>query len=291
LDPSPIRDFPGERLSALLNRAVRNAPRAAPWAVGAVVVAQLVSFGSWWLSHTRREPSAPTPKTQPPPPPEALAAQIIAARLFGSAPGAGPGTGDGADDPAQHYALKGIVYLGTSGDGFAILATREGKSKTFRTGESLESGLQLHEVSSNYVLLERDSQLTRLTLPRGALALALVPGAAGGGPEPATARLSDDTRTTLEAFGLNVIHDGSGAISGISGRGSESWHRSGLLPTDVIVAIDGTPVGDLLQQPYAIDRASVAAVTVLTVLRDGVSTTIEAEPARTISPVRRRVRS
>src|SRR5215472_1173671 len=99
LDPSRIRDFPYERLSALLDRAVQNAPRAAPWAVGALVVAQLVSFGSWWLGHTRRDPPALTRKTQPPPPPEALAAQIIAARLFGSAPVAKPGTGDEADDP------------------------------------------------------------------------------------------------------------------------------------------------------------------------------------------------
>jgi S1-C subfamily serine protease len=90
--------------------------------------------------------------------------------------------------------------------------------------------------------------------------------------------LTADTRATLKAFDLDVIEDGSGGIAGIAGTGSPSWHHSGLLPSDVIVAIDGTPVGDVLKTPMAIDNASVAAVATLTVLRDGAQIDIEATP-------------
>jgi S1-C subfamily serine protease len=45
---------------------------------------------------------------------------------------------------------------------------------------------------------------------------------------------------------------------------------------DIIVAIDGTPIGDVLHTPAAIDTASQAAVTTLTVLRDGEEITVEA---------------
>jgi hypothetical protein len=282
-----------DRLASLAERARLGAPRAAAWILGALIVLQLITFGRSWVAdaHGTSSVAAGRPASRMHLPMEALAKQIIAAELFGSAARPASGARDGADPPADQYALKGVVNLGSSGDGFAILAARDRKSRTFRTGESIVTGLVLHEVGSDYVLLQDSAQLKRLTLPHGSLLASLAPALSPAGDVPeAGANLSTDTRATLEAFGLSVIQDGSGAISGLSGRGSESWHRSGLLPSDVIIAIDGTPVGDVLRQPYAIDRASVAAVTTLTVLRDGVSTDIEAEPGQTQSAqlVRRR---
>jgi S1-C subfamily serine protease len=100
--------------------------------------------------------------------------------------------------------------------------------------------------------------------------------------------LTADTETTLRTFGLEVIRDTSGALSGISGQGAPMWHQSGLQPTDVIVAIDGRPIAEVLQEPYALDRAALAAVTTLKVLRAGNEISVEAKPQPVSRPLRRR---
>jgi hypothetical protein len=289
LDSSVFRHFGPDRLAPFAALALRNGPRAAAWTLSALIVLQVLTFGRWWtgIAQSRSAPTALDARRHPTG--QALANQIIAARLFGSAP---EKAREGVEPSDKQYALKGIIYLGASGDGFAILASHDGKSKTFRTGESIVPGLALHEVQTDYVVLADEAQLRRLTLPHGALlqVARIVAGgtdAAGSAPQ-AGASFTPDTRATLETFGLSIVQDGNGAIAGLSGKGSESWHRSGLLPTDVIVAIDGTPVADVLQEPYAIDRAGMAAVTTLTVLRAGMSTTIEAEPERGVPANRRR---
>jgi len=56
------------------------------------------------------------------------------------------------------------------------------------------------------------------------------------------------------------------------------WRSAGLQPTDVVIAIDGRPVAEVLKEPYALDNSSQAAVTTLTVLREGSEVTITATP-------------
>jgi len=269
-----------------------NAPHAVAFGLGVMIAVQLVAFErSWQRLGGRDGPRAEPRLSQPRMSHALLAKAIIDGHLFGAA--AGP-----RDDPASAavtstYSLKGIIALGSSGQGFAIIGSSGGKSNLYQTGQSLSARVVLQQVAFDYVLLLNDEKLERLTLPRGALAVRLGAGAGPAVPvsaEPTTA-LTADTRATLQAFGLNVIEDGAGGITGLTGQGSPSWHHSGLLPSDVIVAIDGTPVGDVLRTPMAIDNASVAAVTTLTVLRDGVQMDLEASPEPAQSPRRPRHRS
>jgi len=95
---------------------------------------------------------------------------------------------------------------------------------------------------------------------------------------PVSDPLPESTRSTLQTLGLNVVLDGSGGVAGISGGGVAMWRSAGLQTTDVVIAIDGRPVAEVLKEPYALDNSSQAAVTTLTVLREGSEVTITATP-------------
>jgi type II secretory pathway component PulC len=269
-----------------------NAPRAVACGLGVLIAVQLFALErSWQTLRTHGGTPAGPRMSRPNMSHARLAKAIIDSHLFGAAPSP-------RDDPANPpvtttYSLKGIIALGLSGQGFAIIGSSDGKSKLYQTGQPLSPQIVLRQVAFDYVLLLNDEKLERLALPRGALAARLTAGAGPAVPASAeaTTALTADTRATLQAFGLNVIEDGAGGITGLTGQGSPSWHHSGLLPSDVIVAIDGTPVGDVLKTPMAIDNASVAAVTTLTVLRDGVQMDLEASPEPAQAPRRLRHRS
>jgi type II secretory pathway component PulC len=251
------------------------------------MVAQLVAFASSWTSVHVLTRSVDTP------PPahlggrklmgdSTLATRIVGAHLFGL-----PLSASAADDSggakanSTLYSLKGIVALSSSGEGFAIIATADGRSHLYRDGQAISERVLLQRVNRDYVVLLDEARPERLVLPHGTLGTLLAPAASGTGssaPAEATAALTADTRATLTTFGLNVVPDSTGGIAGLSGQGSPSWQHSGLLSTDVIVAIDGTAVDQVLKTPSAIDNAAVAAVTTLTVLRDGAQVQIEAVP-------------
>lgn len=265
-----------------------SAPHAVACGLGVLIALQLFAFERSWQTLRAQGGPAVGPQLSRPHVSDALVVKaIVDGHLFGAAPSP---KDDLANAPVSTtYNLKGIIALGASGQGFAIIGTSDGKSKLYQTGASLSTRVVLQEVARDYVLLLNDSKLERLTLPRGKLATLLASAARHdtGAAAQATA-LTDDTRATLKAFGLNVIEDGAGGITGISGTGSPSWRQSGLLASDVIVAIDGTPVRQVLKTPMAIDNASVSAVTVLTVLRDGAEVEIDAsQQAAAVSPARR----
>jgi type II secretory pathway component PulC len=267
-----------------MKRVTFSARHAVAWGLGALMVAQLLAWGRSWQQLRALSPAlaaASIRHGRVPMSTSTLATRIIGAHLFGGAPRA-PAAADEATANDNRYSLKGIVAIGSSGQGFAIIAGANGRSKLYQTGQSLAARVVLRRVTSQYVVLLNNSRLERLALPQASLATLLVAAVrrrtAAPTPGESIVSLSDDTRATLQTFSLNVIADAAGGIGGLSGQGSPSWHRSGLLPSDVIVAIDGTPVGEVLNTPLGIDHASMAAATTLTVLRDGAQMDIEAVP-------------
>jgi S1-C subfamily serine protease len=141
------------------------------------------------------------------------------------------------------------------------------------------SGVILQRVAFDYVLLATGTRLERLTLwPKAPPHRTRTIQAQIEPPHPAASptTLTADARSTLGVLGLSVVGDDASGITGISGQGAPAWQHSGLRPTDVIVAIDGAPVAHVLGTPQGIDTASMAAVTTLTVLRDGAQMDITA---------------
>jgi len=272
--------------------ASEHAPWAVAWATCFLIVAQAFEFAQAFRSIT-------TPDQSPAAPPVTQirttnAALISGAHLFGAVPAPPVQTDETQAVASTTYSLKGTIAVGAEGEGFAIIVGANGRSGLYKVGQPATNGVMVRRVGSDYALLVNGGRLERLTLPRGALATQLVAAATGTRPATVDAAntLTADTRSSLETFGLNVVADSAGGISGISGKGSASWQHSGLEPTDVIVSIDGTPVGDVLKTPGALDNASIAAATTLTVLRAGVQMEITAVPEETAqAPIRSRRRT
>lgn len=253
--------------------------------LGLLIAAQALALWHEWP--TRPGAAAGSAQTSPKPglPSRFVdVASITRAALFGKPPPA-LGSLDPANAREGHdgYALKGIMALEGQDDGFAIIAGPDGKSRVVRKGESLTGNLTVGGIWVDCVVLLLDGiTAERLTLPHGTLGGAPRPRrmAAARAPEPPAPdkTISANTQSTLSLYGLNPIGDPRGQITGLAGRGTPGWAHSGLLPTDVIVAIDGKTVDEVLKTPGAIDQATVAAVTTLTVERGGVQMQIEASP-------------
>ena len=255
-----------------------SAPRTVAWIAGGLIVVQGLVFARTFSAISK--PDKPLAPSRVSGTHTTDAALIARGHLFGEPPHAAETDEAQAVASSGAYSLKGIVAFGTAGEGFAIIAGTNGRSNLYETGHSIATEVVVQRVNPDYVLLQNHGRLERLTLPHGALAMQLIAGATRSESTPADAMgaLTADTRSTLQTFGLNVVGDSAGGIVGISGQGSPSWRHSGLEATDVIVAIDGTPIGDVLKTPAALDNASMAAAATLTVLRAGVQMDITAVP-------------
>jgi type II secretory pathway component PulC len=262
----------------MMKPVAASAPRTVAWIAGGLIVVQgLVLARTFSTISKPDKPLAPSHVAGAHTTDTAL---IARGHLFGEPPHAPEADEARAVASSGAYSLKGIVAFGTAGEGFAIIVGTNGRSNLYETGHSIAKEVVVQRVNPDYVLLQNRGRLERLTLPHGALAMQLIAGTTRteSATAEATGTLTSDTRSSLETFGLNVVGDSAGGITGISGKGSPSWQHSGLEPTDVIVSIDGTPVGDVLKTPGALDNASMAAATTLTVLRAGVQMDITAVP-------------
>jgi type II secretory pathway component PulC len=271
-----------------------NAPRIVAWACAVLIVVQVLEF-----AHAFRTIDTPSQSSVPLNVPRAHttdSALIAGAHLFGEPPRPVVVETDETKAVASTgiYSLKGTIAIGSAGGGFAIIAGANGRSDLYEAGHPMANGATLRRVGTDYVLLANNGRLERLTLPHGSLAMQLMAGTTRTQAATAevTGALTADTRSSLQTFGLSVVADSAGGVTGISGKGSSSWQHSGLEPTDVIVSIDGTPVGDVLNTPGALDNASIAAATTLTVLRAGVQMDITAVPEETAeAPIHSRRRT
>jgi S1-C subfamily serine protease len=264
------------QLGALLSR---RAATAAAFGLAALIVLQALHFAFSWRSATAmaRGPVEVAQRTAPAI--SAVAAQIVRAALFGAAPSSAPLDEANALPATSGYVLKGILATTAEGGGEAIISAPDGHSGLFASGKAVASGVILQKVALDYVLLATGPRLERLTLwPKTPARRTRTIQASIEPPHSAASRgtLTADARSTLGALGLSVVGDDTNGIAGLSGQGAPAWQHSGLRPTDVIVAIDGAPVAHVLGTPQGIDAASVAAVTTLTVLRDGAQMDITA---------------
>ena len=277
-----------------MKAVVENAPRIVAWACAALIVVQVLEF-----AHAFRAMDTPAQSRVPLavlPARTNDSALIAGAHLFGEQPHPVVVETDETKAVASTggFSLKGTIAFGSEGAGFAIIAGANGRSDLYEAGHSIATGVTLRRVGTDYVLMVNNGRLERLTLPRGSLAMQLMARATRTqtATVEATGALTADTRSSLQTFGLTVVADSAGGVTGISGKGSSSWQHSGLEPTDVIVSIDGTPVGDVLNTPGALDNASIAAATTLTVLRAGVQMDITAVPEETAeAPIHSRRRT
>lgn len=185
----------------------------------------------------------------------------------------------GKSDTTQGYMLFGMRIDGSNSS--AILG-KDGVQATHRVGDTIAPDLVLEAVENGHVSLRRGTALLRLEMPDKPV-LAPPPKARRlpSGRPPAPRKLAGDppdaARDVLASAGLRAHEDGGYVLSASSSsRSAENslLQRAGLLPGDVVMAVDGRPLtaerlGQLRTQLQQRGQISV------TVRRDGRTRTID----------------
>jgi general secretion pathway protein C len=213
-------------------------------------------------------------------------AGIVNAHLFGNA--AVEATGDAASAPATNLnlALAGTLAGGDPERGWAIIGDTAQTARVYATGASLPGGAKLKAVYADRVVLERNGRLESLPLPR----------LAGGAPVPIVysqglpqQSLADTVRT--------LVQQDPGAVSEIirpqpvfaggqqkgyrvyPGRNRAQFGRLGLMPGDLVTAVNGAPLDDPNRGLETLRGIGGGSPVTLTIERNGVEQQVTVDPA------------
>ena len=107
---------------------------------------------------------------KPPPPKPDYGSQIARLHLMGKASLADTTVvaDQNAPDTSLNLTLSGVLALG-GGDGFAIIENESKKHKFYQIDEEITSGVTLHSVFTDYVLLSRSGRTEKLSLPKATM--------------------------------------------------------------------------------------------------------------------------
>ena len=232
-------------------------------------------------------------------PAAAPAAQVSVAKwhLFGNPQAlAKPSTGSSLATVLK-LALRGTLALPEANDerAIAIIANEQGIETSYRIGAEVAPGATLSEVYADHVVLDHQGVAETLTLPRpeqhagalpgktparaGAMAAAASvppgtqPGSTASQPAPAAAPGRIDP--TEFARQIRPVFDGGRIVGAdISGADATLLARVGLKSTDVVTAINGTPLANVSNPQALMDQLQNSPSIQVTVQRDGKPATL-----------------
>ena len=274
------------------------------WLLAALLLA-LAGWNLWRITAVLRaaHSAAAQARQQPGATPVAMSAaqawqRLLAAPLFGA-----PARGE-APPTTLPLKLEG-VWATPGGGGYAMIAAEQAPARVHAAGSALPYGATLRSVQADRVLLDTAAGLQSLALPRptgGGMPAAAedgpdlqhpLPPQPGGavpataieppplyGPKPMVWPSGDGTLAVGEAvLGVPVLRNG--AIAGYMlrpGRDTAAFARLGLRPGDVLVGIDGRPVGGAAQVSARLRRILAAGGGRIEVERGGRALTLYAGP-------------
>ncbi len=263
--------------------------------VGLVVLLawQLVQLG-WTVMGARKAPSAATPAGEmAAAAPSALAFDlpgILNAHLFGVA-----GVDAGATDPNAVAATQmPLVLVGTIAEadparGYAIIGDSAATAKVYAVGKTITGGTKLHSVYPDRAILDRGGKLEALLLPRKFTGTGLTPPSAP--PAAQSDPLLGDRLRDLAAQNPAAITEiirpqpvfANGQQRGYRvypGRNRSQFTKLGLMPGDLVTAINGTPLDDAARGMEILQTMNAATDVNVTVERNGQTTQININNAQ-----------
>jgi general secretion pathway protein C len=198
-------------------------------------------------------------------------ASIVNAHLFGSA--AAATSGKDAPATSMPLILAGVIADSDPGKGQAIIGENAAAGKRYAVGDALPGGAHLHAVYGDRVLLERNSGLETLMLPRTPMAEKTMTAApiAAAGPRQATTR---ESATLLAGMVRIQPVFAQGKLSGYrifpaGGHGTKAFAQLGLKSGDLIQAVNGTALDDAARAMEVLQTLSSSAAATVTVVREG----------------------
>ena len=249
-------------------------------------------------------PVAPIPLDAPAAGTSQPAQSVAAWHLFGNSQGTVDlaALAQTAPATALNLLLRGTLNENAPDGGIAIIAEGSGPDQAYRVGDTLPGGARLDGIYSGRVLLSRNGGNESLSLPNetdvvpaGSGARPAAAAGAGsrtrlpGSSAPAAPFINPNIATGLPSMdsirantGVDVAELAkqvqvlpvmeNGRMAGVrlaAGRDSDILSRAGLLPTDIVTAVNGIPLDGPQRQAELIANLSKARNAQVTVRRDG----------------------
>jgi len=254
------------------------------------VSAPLVVLLAWQLVHlalvalgARKAPVAGMAVPGGPPPPAVAppvnVGAIINAHLFGEAQSTGPADPNSVAATQMSLVLVGTIANSDPELGYAIIGENPANAKVYAVGKTITGGTRLKSVYPDRVILDRGGRLEALLLPKQYKGGGLTPAAGLPGPPPAGGGMSDQLRQAV-AQNPAVITEilrpqpvfANGQQRGYRvypGRNRQQFMKLGLLPGDLVTAINGTPLDDPNRGVEILQSMNSATSVTVTVERNG----------------------
>jgi len=237
-----------------------------------------------------------------PPAPAAATASVAKWHLFGNPQGVIAATPASTLATVLKLGLRGTLALPDPKDerAIAIIANEQGLESSARIGDEVAPGAHLAEVYADHVVLDHQGVAETLTLPRpeqhapplpaknqqnlasAAASSSVPPGylpksaaapvGAGASQGAAPARL--DPQEFARQIRPVFAADGRIVGADISGADAATLGRVGLKPTDVVTAINGTPLTSVSNPQALMTQLQNSSSIQVTVQRDGKPATL-----------------
>ena len=291
-----LRDYQNLSPQQWVDRASRTVPRMLVLLLILAIAWQLVQLT--WLILDRDDPSG-TAMNAPAPafvnPRKGIDVQAIAnAHLFGTA------RTEAAIDPANAPQTQlNLILAGTwAGEdptqGFAFIGESANTAKMYGVGKVVRGGTKLHQVYTNRVVLETGGRLETLNMPplgTGAAGLVARPAPTPGRPNTQFAdnlrRIAESNPTAFAEIVRPQPVFANGQQRGYRvypGRQRQQFSKLGLLPGDLVLSINGTPLDDPQRGMEIFSTLSSSDKVTVTVERNGQSQQLTLNTAQMTLP-------
>jgi general secretion pathway protein C len=261
--------------------------RFLPLAVSALLVLllawQLVQLA--WTVLGARGNAAPAAGAAPagpsaPAQPAVDVGAIVAAHLFGeaNAPAAGSTDPNAVAATQMPLVLVGTIAHIDPEKGYAIIGDNPASAKVYAVGKTITGGTKLHSVYPDRAIIDRGGKLEALLLPKkfqgGGMAPAPQPSFAGADPmlgeRLRQLAVSNPSAITEILRPQPVFANGQQRGYRVyPGRNRQQFNKLGLLPGDMVTAINGTPLDDPARGMEVLSTMNSAANVTVSVERNG----------------------
>jgi general secretion pathway protein C len=262
-----------------LDRTSRTLPQAVMVVLVVAIAWQLVQL-TWLLLD--RGPQVPTAVAPPPmniaPVRSGVDIQaIVNAHLFDVPAVAPPPDAANARETQMNLVLTAVFASEDPARGLAIIGESAQSAKVFAVGGTVRPGTRLHAVYIDRVILDRGGTLEALSLPKrnsGALVINRPPQPQ---QNPIVSQLRQMAETNPSAF-AEIIRPQPVFANGVQrgyrvypGRNRQQFSKLGLVPGDLVMSINGTPLDDPQRSMEIFNTMGSADRVSVTVERNGQS--------------------
>lgn len=262
-----------------LDRASHTLPRAVMVVLVIAIAWQLVQL-TWLLLDRgpQPQPIAMPPPTSVTPVQKGVDIQaIVNAHLFDVASAAPPPDAANAPPTQANLVLTAVFASPDPTKGLAIIGESAQSARVFAVGGAVQSGVRLHQVHPDRVILDRGGNLETLSLPKRNSGALVINRPAPPPQNQFVSNLRQMAETNPSAF-TEIIRPQPVFANGVQrgyrvypGRNRAQFSKLGLVPGDLVMSINGTPLDDPQRSMEIFNTMGSSDRVTVTVERNGQS--------------------